>query len=250
MEKKESKQFRFGLIGRNISYSFSKGYFTKKFQDANLSGYSYENFDLHRIEEFTKLLQTTKNLKGINVTIPYKEEIIPFLTELDKTADKIGAVNTLKFTKNGLIGYNTDSYGFEKSLVPLLKKQHKKALILGTGGASKAVAHVLGELGISYLFVSRNPKENQISYQDLSQNILETYSLIINCSPLGTYPNIEAKPEIPYQHITPSHLLYDLIYNPEKTAFLMEGEKRGASIYNGLAMLQLQAEKAWEIWNS
>ncbi len=241
---------RYGLIGKNISYSFSKGYFTKKFLDSNLLDCSYDNFDLQNIEQFTKLLQETKNLKGINVTIPYKEEILPFLTELDEEAKRIGAVNTIKFSNNGLKGYNTDVYGFKKSLVPLLKEHHNKALILGTGGASKAVAYVFGQLGIPYLFVSRVPKENQISYQALTKSMLEKYTIIVNCTPLGTYPNIEVKPEIPYHFINNSHLLYDLIYNPEKTAFLKNGEEQGATIVNGLEMLKLQAEKAWTIWNS
>ena len=250
MKKKENKLNRYGLIGKNISYSFSKGYFTQKFLDSNLVDYSYDNFDLHSIEQFTTLLQETKNLKGINVTIPYKEEILPFLNELDEKAKQIGAVNTIKFNSNGLKGYNTDIYGFKNSLVPLLKEHHNKALILGTGGASKAVAYVFGDLGIPHLFVSRVPEENQISYQALTKNMLEEYTIIVNCTPLGTFPNIEVKPEIPYHHINQSHLLYDLIYNPQKTAFLQEGEKLGATIYNGLEMLQLQAEKAWEIWNS
>ena len=241
---------RYGLIGKNISYSFSKGYFTQKFLDSNLLDCSYDNFDLQNIEQFTKLLQETKNLKGINVTIPYKEEILPYLTEIDEKAKRIGAVNTIKFNSNGLKGYNTDVYGFKKSLVPLLKEHHKKALILGTGGASKAVAYVLRELGIPYLFVSRVPEENHISYQALTKNLLEEYTIIVNCTPLGTYPNVEVKPEIPYNYINKNHLLYDLIYNPEKTAFLKKGEEQGATIVNGLKMLQLQAEKAWDIWNS
>ena len=241
---------RYGLIGKNISYSFSKGYFTQKFLDSNLLSCSYDNFDLQNIEQFIKVIQETKNLKGLNVTIPYKEEILPFLTELDEEAKRIGAVNTIKFSNNGLKGYNTDVYGFKKSLVPLLKEHHNKALILGTGGASKAVAYVFMELGIPFLFVSRVPEENQISYLALTKSILEKYTIIVNCTPLGTHPNIEVKPEIPYHFINNSHLLYDLIYNPEKTAFLKNGEKQGATIFNGLEMLQLQAEKAWDIWNS
>ncbi len=249
MGKTENELFRFGLVGRNISYSFSKGYFTQKFLDLHLDGYSYENFDLQQIDEFTKLIRNTKNLKGINVTIPYKEAILPFLDELDPKAEKVGAVNTIKISKNVLKGYNTDIYGFKKSLEPFLKEYHKKALILGTGGASKAVAHVFGELGIPYIFVSRNPGTGQLSYDGLTEAVMENYGVIVNATPLGTYPAIEIKPEIPYQWVTKDHLLFDLIYNPEKTSFLKEGGKQGAVICNGLEMLRLQAEKAWEIWN-
>lgn len=249
MGKIENEHVRFGLVGRNISYSFSKGYFAQKFLDLHLDGYSYENFDLHQIDDFTQLIQKTKNLKGINVTIPYKEAILPFLDELDPKAKKIGAVNTIKISKNGLKGYNTDIYGFKRSLKPFLKEHHKKALILGTGGASKAVAHVFTELGIPYMFVSRNPRDGEFSYHDLTETVMGNYGIIVNATPLGTYPAIEMKPEIPYQWITKDHLLFDLIYNPEKTAFLAAGEKQGAVICNGLEMLRLQAEKAWEIWN-
>lgn len=244
----EKIENRFGLVGRNIAYSFSKGYFTRKFADLGLQDHSYENFDLQHIDEFQKLVQKNKDLKGLNVTIPYKEMIIPYLDQLSRRAKQIGAVNTIKCTKEGLKGYNTDVYGFQKSIEPLLKKNHKKALILGTGGASKAIAFVFHELGIRYKFVSRNPIENQFGYQDLNKNILSEYAILVNCTPLGTHPNIGDKPAVPYRSLTPEHLLFDLIYNPEKTAFLKEGETRGATICNGYQMLVLQAEKAWDIW--
>ncbi len=250
MEKTENKQYRFGLIGKNISYSFSRGYFKQKFLDLNLPDHSYENFDLPQIEDFVQLLKTNKNVKGLNVTIPYKESIIPFLDDLDPKAEKIGAVNTIKIHKSNLKGYNTDFYGFERSLTPLLKSHHQKALILGTGGASKAVAYVFEDLEIPFKFVSRTPGDNEISYDDLSEKIMDNYKIIINCTPLGTYPMIEVKPEIPYEFISQDHFLFDLIYNPERTAFLKEGEKKGATVCNGLKMLEQQAEKAWEIWNS
>lgn len=250
MEKTEENKNRFGLLGRNISYSFSKGYFTKKFEDNALHMHSYENFDLEHIDAFKDVISNSSNIKGMNVTIPYKEEIIPFLDNLDKTAEKIGAVNTIKITNEGLKGYNTDAYGFHSSIKPYLKKHHKRALILGTGGASKAVAYVLSELKIDFVFVSRNPKENQLSYADLNEKVIENHSVIINCTPLGTYPKIEQKPEIPYQYVTSKHLFFDLIYNPEKSAFLTAAEKAGASICNGYQMLVFQAEKSWEIWNS
>lgn len=243
----KSKQ-RFGLIGKNISYSFSKGYFTDKFSDLGLDGYSYENFDLRSIAEFANLIKSNPDVKGLNVTIPYKQEIIPYLDELDALAREIGAVNTIKFDRKRLIGYNTDAYGFQRSIEPFLKSHHTKALILGTGGASKAIAFVLGQMGIDVTYVSRNPDATQIGYGDLNRSVLENRSLLVNCTPLGTHPNVDQKPDIPYDYIAEKHLLFDLIYNPEKTAFLKEGEKRGADIVNGLQMLRFQADRAWEIW--
>lgn len=249
MEKTENKS-RFGLIGKNIDYSFSRGYFTQKFKDLKLDNFSYENFDFQHIDELHSVLKNEKNIKGLNVTIPYKEAIIPFLSELDTIAKEIGAVNTIKFTANGLKGFNTDYFGFQKSIEPCIKKHHKSALILGTGGASKAVAFVLKELGIPFSFVSRNPKKGAFSYADLNQELIEKHTVIVNCTPLGTYPEIARKPNIPYEFISTHHLLFDLIYNPDKTAFLKAGEVKGAQIKNGDKMLALQAEKAWEIWNS
>ena len=172
------------------------------------------------------------------------------MDKISKKARKIGAVNTIKFSDKGLKGYNTDIYGFKKSILPFLQKNHKKALILGTGGASKAVAYVLGELDIAYTYVSRTPAHGQIAYGAIDKEILERYTVIVNCTPIGTFPNVEEKPAIPYHFLTKEHLLFDLIYNPEKTAFLRAGESQGASISNGLRMLELQAEKAWKIWNS
>lgn len=243
------KKNRYGLLGKNISYSFSKGYFTQKFKDLGMDDHSYENFDLQDISELETVL-SQDNIKGFNVTIPYKEEVLAYLDQLDAKAEKIGAVNTIKITENGLKGFNTDAYGFEKSLAPLLRPHHKKALILGTGGASKAVRFVLEEMGISTTYVSRNKKAGQYAYDELNKAIMEENTLIVNCTPLGTHPNIEKKPDIPYQHIGKEHLLYDLIYNPDKTTFLALGETHGATIQNGLGMLQWQAEKAWEIWNT
>ena len=242
----------FGLLGKNISYSFSKTYFSKKFMNLQLTDHKYVNFDIENIEDFLEIVSKyKKSLKGCNVTIPYKESIFNYLDEIDRTASEIGAVNTIKFSSDGkLVGYNTDVVGFEKSLVPLLKSHHTKALILGTGGASKAVAYVLKKIDIDYFKVSRNPKDNlALAYADISNQLLNEYSLIINCSPLGTYPNINEKPMIPYQFLTSKHLLYDLIYNPVETAFLIEGKKRGTQVKNGLEMLELQAEESWRIWN-
>jgi len=242
---------RFGLIGKNISYSFSESYFNSKFKNEGIEDATYQNLDIQTISELTTILSKTDNLKGLNVTIPYKEEVIPFLDKLNKKAKKIGAVNTIKINENGkLIGYNTDCYGFKKSLKPLLKSNHTKAIILGTGGASKAVAFTLKELEIEYIYVSRKPSElTKITYNNLTQDLIKTHHIIINCSPVGTFPNIEQYPKIPYEAITNHHILYDLIYNPEETKFLKLGKENSATTINGLKMLKLQAEKAWRIWN-
>ena len=249
MAETEKHKQRFGLVGKNISYSFSKGYFTKKFEKLDLTGHSYENFDLENISEFKNVL-SQKDICGLNVTIPYKEKVLSFLDDLDKDALTIGAVNTIRFTKEGLVGYNTDAYGFRASLEPLLKSHHKKALVLGTGGASKAIVFVLQELGIDYQYVSRHPSKNQVGYSQLVKSHFKEFQIIVNCSPVGTYPNLEEKPQIPYDHLNENHVLFDLIYNPAETAFLREGRERGAITQNGLPMLEFQAEKAWEIWNS
>ena len=247
-----SERTKFGLIGKNISYSFSEGYFLKKFEELNLKKLSYRNFDIPDIAEFPFLMyQREEEFRGFNVTIPYKQSIMRYLSEIDTDADKIGAVNTIRVNdQNELVGYNTDIYGFENSLKPLLKSHHKRALILGTGGASKAIAFVLDKLKIEFQFVSRTKSETSISYADLSIEVIGNYQLIINCTPLGTHPNIESCPEIPYQFLTEKHFLYDLIYNPSETTFLKKGKEKGTIIKNGLEMLELQAEKSWEIWNS
>jgi shikimate dehydrogenase len=251
MEEKESRGL-YALVGKNISYSFSKGYFTSKFEELELDASEYINFDIQSIKELPKKIKEHKNhLKGMNVTIPYKLEVFNYLDKIDRKAQKVGAVNTIKISKKGkLIGFNTDVYGFKKSLKPLLKKRHKKALILGTGGASMAVAYVLNKLDIKYKFVSRNPEgKKEISYQDLTKEIIKSHRLIINCTPLGTHPNVNDCPDIPYQFISKKHLLFDLIYNPTETTFLRKGKQEGATIKNGLEMLEQQAEKAWGIWN-
>jgi shikimate dehydrogenase len=241
---------RFGLLGRNISYSFSKGYFTDKFNNENFAGCTYENFDISEITAFPEVIKNTLDLKGLNVTIPYKETVIPFLNKLSKKAAIIGAVNTIKITKKGkLKGYNTDYYGFKKSLQPLLQAHHKKALILGTGGASKGVAFALDELDIPYTFVSREAKENGIDYDRINATTFDNYQIIINATPVGTSPNVEAFPLLPYEFFTDKHIAYDLIYNPAETQFLKKAKQQGAQIKNGLDMLIFQAEKAWKIWN-
>ncbi len=249
MDGTEKHKKRFGLVGRNISYSFSRGYFWEKFENLGLADHSYENFDLNTIEAFPSIIKE-KNICGLNVTIPYKQDVIPFLDEIDDDAKTIGAVNTITVTENGLKGYNTDTFGFQESLTPLLQEHHKKALVLGTGGASKAVVFVLSALGIEHSYVSRKPVEGQLGYHQLEEHHLQQFQIIINCSPVGTHPNVNDKPNIPYTYINKNHIFFDLIYNPEVTSFLKEGKKRGATVQNGLPMLQFQAEKAWEIWNA
>ncbi|WP_108868602.1 shikimate dehydrogenase family protein [Aquimarina aquimarini] len=239
----------YGLLGRNIGYSFSRGFFSEKFKSESLDC-EYTNFDIPQITEITEVIKDTK-IQGLNVTIPYKQEIIEYLDSLDPIAKEIGAINVIKFDKEkGLIGYNSDYYGFTESLKPLLNNTVKKALILGTGGASKAIAYALQQLHIEYTFVSRNSGHNKLSYKDLDSLIMADHTLIINCTPLGTHPNILDCPDIPYQYITNDHVLYDLIYNPPETTFMQKGKEKGATVANGLQMLKLQAEKAWEIWNT
>ncbi len=239
----------YGLIGRNIAYSFSRDYFTKKFAAERRSDCDYVNFDIGDISEITEITAKNPNLVGLNVTIPYKETVIPLLDSLSEDAKKIGAVNTIKIDGRGrLEGFNTDAYGFQKSIGPLLQRHHQKALILGTGGASKAVAFALENLGIEFVFVSRNFSGTTIRYEDL-ESVFGGYQIIVNTTPVGTFPNIDDFPEIPYELFTPTHIAYDLIYNPAETAFLKKAKAFGAATKNGLEMLELQAEKAWEIWN-
>lgn len=240
----------FGLIGRDIDYSFSRGYFSNKFEQQNLN-FKYRNFDLASIDAFETIFDTPGPIGGLNVTIPYKESVIPFLDELSADAKSIGAVNTIKLEKGQKIGYNTDHYGFLQSIKPHIKLHHKTALILGTGGASKAVAFALNNLGITVRFVSRKLNSNaDFDYDSLNPEIINHHLIIVNCTPLGTHPNVDQYPPIPYQSLTPSHLLFDLIYNPNETQFLKFGKQVGAKTLNGLKMLELQAEKSWEIWNS
>ena len=239
----------YGLIGKNISYSFSRNYFGNKFDSENISAV-YKNFDLDKIVEFPDLISENPEIKGLNVTIPYKETIIPFLDQLDPIAMEIGAVNTIKIEDSGkLTGYNTDYFGFLESLKPHLKKQHTHALILGKGGASKAIAYGLKELKIKFKFVSRSPSTEDLSYTELNKSHFDIYKLIINCTPLGTHPKTEEFPPIPAVHFSSEHLLFDLIYNPPITKLMKLALHNAAKVLNGQKMLELQAEKAWEIWN-
>ena len=243
-------QKQFGLVGKNISYSFSKNYFLEKFSTEYFEGCSYVNFDIQTLEEFPSIIKNNPNLKGLNVTIPYKEIVLPFLDKLSKKAIEIEAVNVIRITKKGkLKGYNSDYYGFKKTLETILKPHHKNALILGTGGAAKAVAFALKMLKIEYTFVSREVTEKTIDYTRINETTFDNFQIIINCTPLGTSPNIEAFPPIPYNYFTDKHIAFDLIYNPEETVFLQKAKLKGATIKNGYEMLVFQAEKSWKIWN-
>lgn len=243
----------YGIIGKPLSHSFSKAYFERKFKQSGLQN-SYHLFELESVSEFPKLLQTHPELEGLNVTMPYKSSIIPFLDEIDTEAQAAGAVNVIKISKLNhkifLKGYNTDIYGFSQSLNSLnfLTPEHRYALILGTGGAAQAVSCVLNRLGITIRTVSRYPQSDQLSYNDLDQATIQKHLLIIQATPVGMYPNPQEVLPFPFSYLTPQHCCYDLIYNPEKTEFLRRAETYGAVIKNGLEMLHLQAEKAWGIW--
>ena len=244
----------YALIGYPLGHSFSKKYFTEKFENMGLSKtHEYKLFELPDIQEFPQLLKNEPNLKGLNVTIPHKQAVMPFLDGLDASAEKVGAVNVIKFMEDGrLIGYNSDYYGFKTSLEDFLSEVNIpsiKALVLGNGGAGKAVVAALKDLGITYKTVSRTKSEENISYDEIL-NLIADYQLIINCSPVGTYPKADQAPDIPYESLTENHYLYDLVYNPLETLFLQKGKEQGAKTHNGLPMLHLQAEKAWEVWNS
>ncbi|NQU52525.1 MAG: shikimate dehydrogenase [Bacteroidetes bacterium] len=244
---------RYGLLGYPLTHSFSKRYFTEKFEIEKIES-TYQNFEIDSIDKFPEVIKNNPEIIGLNVTIPYKEQVIPFLDELNDSAREIGAVNTIQVTRTEsgvhLKGFNTDTYGFETSLKPLLKEHHKKALILGTGGASKALKYVLSKLGIEYISASiEELKEHEIRYQDINEKIITERLLIINATPLGTYPKVDTFANIPYEFITDKHLLFDLVYNPEVTQFLAKGEANGAAIKNGYEMLLQQAVKAYEIWN-
>lgn len=239
----------YGLIGKKIGHSFSSDFFNKKFADEGIDE-TYRLFPLDNISELPSLIDSIPTLKGLNVTIPYKEKVIPFLGEIDPYASAIGAVNVISVSESGeLKGYNTDAIGFRDSITPLLKPYMNGALVLGSGGASKAVAHVLRELGISPTIVSRNPGEGRIVYGDLDADVMASNHIIVNCTPLGTWPDTASCADIPYSLLSENHLCYDLVYNPETTLFLERSKKHGAMIKNGLDMLYGQAVAAWKIWN-
>jgi len=248
-------QKNYGLIGYPLSHSFSKAYFSEKFERENRTGCEYELYPIADIGQLPQLIKDNPELCGLNVTIPYKESVIAYLDELDETAKAIGAVNCIKISPDSrLKGYNTDVFGFRQSIKPFLETQHERALILGTGGASKAVHHVLKEIGIDCYFVTRDKSsaksERVFSYEELNEYIINAFKLIVNTTPVGMFPEINAAPGIPYQYISSSHLLYDLVYNPAETEFMKRGKAQGASVVNGLSMLKQQAEEAWRIWNN
>ncbi|WP_276133316.1 shikimate dehydrogenase family protein [Polluticoccus soli] len=237
----------YGIIGYPLGHTFSPGYFTKKFADEGIDAV-YKSFPLEQITELPELLQQQTELRGLNVTIPYKEAVLQYLDETDAAAKAVGAVNCIHITDGNTKGYNTDIIGFEQSLLPLLQPHHRRALVLGTGGAAKAVAYVLNKLGIDYRKVSRSGQPEVVSYDDLTPELISAHTLIINTTPLGMYPDIYSFPPIPYDAIGAEHLLYDLIYNPAETRFLSLGKANGATVKNGMEMLHLQAEASWQIW--
>lgn len=240
----------YGLIGYPLGHSFSQRFFTQKFEEEQIEA-QYLNFELEDLTTIKEVLKD-KTIKGLNVTIPYKKDIFAYLDEVSDEAKAIGAVNVIKLIRENnqlkLVGYNSDIFGFKESIRPLLKPFHQKALVLGTGGASNAIKVGLSQLGITTQSVSRTKQDDTITYNEITKEVLAEYNVIINCTPLGTYPNIEGAPDIPYQHLSTQHLLYDLVYNPAETSFLRQGRVQGATTKNGLEMLYLQAIKAWEIW--
>ena len=244
---------KYGLIGYPLKHSFSIGYFNEKFRSEGVDA-EYVNFEIPSINDFIEVIEENPNLSGLNVTIPYKEQVIPFQDSLDPDTAKIGAVNVIKIIRQPkgkvkLVGYNSDIIGFTQSIQPILLPSHKKALLLGTGGASKAVFHGLKNLGIESVFVSRTHKPGMLTYEELTPEVMAEYTVIVNCTPVGMYPKVDFCPNIPYEYLTPNHLLYDLLYNPNVTLFMKKGEERGAITKNGLEMLLLQAFAAWEIWH-
>lgn len=245
---------KYGLIGNPLGHSFSKGYFNEKFSNENIDA-EYVNFEIPTIDDLPAVIAENKNLCGLNVTIPYKEKVISYLDEVTTDARAIGAVNVIRIERSAkgeprLIGYNSDIVGFTQSIEPMLENHHKKALILGTGGASKAIFHGLKKLGIEAIFVSRRNMAGTVQYKDITPEVIQEYNVIVNCTPCGMYPHTDECPALPYEAITEKNLLYDLIYNPDQTLFMRKGAERGAKVKNGLEMLLLQAFDSWRFWNS
>ncbi len=240
----------YGLIGYPLGHSFSRKFFTEKFAREEREA-QYLNFEIPSIEEFPDVVKNNPELKGLNVTIPYKQQVMPYLDGISEEAKAIGAVNVVQVSKEGLIGYNSDVIGFVNSIRPLLKPHHKKALILGTGGASKAIHYGLTKkLGMETLFVSRSAREGVITYHDITPDTLKEYEVIVNCSPVGMFPHVDECPALPYEAMSEANLLYDLVYNPEETLFMKKGAEQGATVKNGLEMLHLQALASWEFWGN
>ena len=243
---------KYGLIGYPLGHSFSVGYFNEKFSNEHINA-KYINFEIPSIEDFAEVIESNPELRGLNVTIPYKEQVIPYLDSLSPEANAIGAVNVIRITRKGdkthLKGFNSDVIGFTRSIEPLLERHHKKALILGTGGASKAVDYGLRSLGIETKFVSRTKRPGFFTYEEITPEIIKDYNIIVNCTPLGMYPNTDVCPTLPYEAMDSHNLLYDLLYNPDETLFMQKGKEHGAITKNGLEMLLLQAFARWEFWN-
>ncbi len=245
---------RYGLFGHPLEHSYSRKFFTEKFQREERDDCEYENYDTENIYDLKKIIREVPDLIGLNVTSPFKQDIIPMLDNLDDISQKIGAVNTVRIvrtadTKFELFGYNTDAWGFELAIRPILRPHHRRALILGTGGSAKAVSYVFRKLNIEHFFVTREESRFHYSYADLNSNTMRAFQIIVNTTPLGMYPNVNECPNIPYEFLTHKNLLFDLVYNPAQTKFLEKGKEGGAFIHNGFRMLRLQAEKSWEIWN-
>lgn len=243
----------YGLIGYPLGHSFSKDFFNNKFLSEGIDA-EYMNFEIEDIHELKTILRAYPNLCGLNVTLPHKVDVIPLLDSITANARNIGAVNVIKFKKGRfnrlhLEGHNSDITGFKESIAPLLNESHQKALILGTGGASKAIYHGLKQLGVEPLYVSRTPKKETITYTDITEEMMKEYTVIVNTTPLGMYPNTHSCPAIPYEYISSQHILYDLLYNPDETLFMKKGKEHNATVKNGLEMLLLQAFASWEIWS-
>lgn len=241
---------RYGLIGFPLTHSLSEQYFTQKFIKEGIKDCVYERFSMPSIADLHEILNSHLDLRGFNITIPYKKEVLAFLTERSKAVEEVGACNCVKIESGKLIGYNTDVIGFENSLIPFLKPIHNSALVLGTGGAALAIVYVLQKLGIEFSYVSRTATIGQFSYNDLDASVMASHTLIINTTPLGMFPNIEDCPAIPYDLLTPEHHLFDLTYNPAASTFLTKGKQMGTTIQNGQQMFVEQAEQSWRIWNS
>ena len=245
----------YGLIGYPLGHSFSKKFFAEKFENEGLNECQYLNFEIDNIAKFPAIFEENNNIMGLNCTIPYKQQVMPYLNSIDEEAAKVGAINTIKIIRTAegvqLKGFNTDIIGFERSISPMLTPSHKKALILGTGGASKAIKHILTKLGIEFISASIEEElaEKEIRYEDITAEVIQERTVIINATPLGTFPKVDACPSIPYEAITNNHVMFDLVYNPEVTLFMQKGKDQGANVKNGLEMLHGQAIAAWEIWN-
>lgn len=239
---------KYGIIGYPLGHSFSRGFFTEKFARESIDA-QYLNFEIPDVAMLSDVLRDNPELRGLNVTLPHKQAVIPLLDEMSEEAMEIGAVNVIRVRNGKLKGFNSDIIGFTNSIKPLLQPHHRKALVLGTGGASKAIRVGLNRLGIEWTYVSRSPRDGMVTYEDITAETLQEYTVIVNCSPVGMFPKVDAAPAIPYELLSPQHLLFDCVYNPEETLFMKKGREQGATVKNGLEMLHLQAVASWDFWN-